>query len=677
MSTSPAAPRSLADALRAFDDNRLAALLTARPDLLHPVPSDMTALASRATTGPSVARALDALDALDLHVLGTAARLTAEAPAPAKAIVEAARDGVVAARPADRPARSTVEASLTRLVDRALLWGPPEALRSVHPVRDAIGTPPAPVWPPPAVHGTEPPVDPGEQAGIHALDALAMVDAVIALWGAEPPAVLRSGGLAVRDLARAMRELGEDAGATALWIELAAAAGLVVDDGEEAPHFMPSHDADRWLAQEPAARWARLARAWLTLPTLASTATERSNVLTADGEHRGIAALRRQALGVLAEAEGSLDAAGIVAILDFRHPRRAGALRGTVVEAVLTEGTRLGIIAAGTLTPPGRALAEPAPTRGTDPAARAMAACLPPLIDHVLVQADMTVIAPGPVVPPLARLLRLVADVESRGHATVSRISEASLRRAFDAGWDAASVLRSLREASSTPLPQSLEFLVADVARRHGSVRVGVASSYVRCDAPETVGAMLADRRLAGLGLVRVADTAVASTAPPEELLEALRGAGYAPAAESADGSVVMRPSAEHRAPAPARRAPVTVTRASDRLVDAAVRSLRSAERAAGAERGSVVAGPAGVTGAAASRPVSGAAAAAVLRAAIAATSPAWIAYADSDGTTTEQLVDPIRLGGGVLVAFDHRTETVRQFSVARISAVAEVQVPG
>lgn len=673
MSARPAAPRSLADALRAFDDARLAALLAARPDLLHPVPSDMTALASRATTGPSIARALDALDALDLHVLGTAARLTAQDPAPASAIAEAARDAIGAE---DGPAPSVIEASLARLVDRALLWGEPGALRSVHPVRDAIGTPSPPAWPPASAHGVPVPVDLGEQAGIHALDALGMVDALLALWGTEPPAALRSGGLAVRDLARAMRELGEDAGATALWIETAAAAGLVGDDGGESPRFMPTEDADRWLAQEPAARWARLARAWLALPVLPSTATERSNVLAADGEHRGIAALRRQALGVLAEAEGGLDAAGLVAVLDFRHPRRAGALRSAVVDAVLAEGTRLGVIAAGALTPPGRALAEAAPPRGTDPAARAMAACLPALVDRVVVQADMTVIAPGPVVPSLAQLLRLVADVESRGHATVSRISEASLRRAFDAGWDAGLVLRSLREASSTPLPQALEFLVADVARRHGSVRVGVASSYLRCDAPETVGAMLADRRLAGLGLVRVADTAVASTAPPGELLDALRAAGYAPAAEAADGTVVARPRTEHRAPAPARRAPVTVTRPSGRLVDAAVRALRSAERAAGAERGAVVAGPAGVTGAAASRPVSGAAAAAVLRAAIASTSPAWIAYADSDGTTTEQLVDPIRLGGGVLVAFDHRTETVRQFSVARISAVAEVQVP-
>ena len=60
---SPAAterPRSLADDLRARDDAALAALLRARPDLRTPVPADLAALAARATTRPSVQRALDA-----------------------------------------------------------------------------------------------------------------------------------------------------------------------------------------------------------------------------------------------------------------------------------------------------------------------------------------------------------------------------------------------------------------------------------------------------------------------------------------------------------------------------------------------------------------------------------------------------------------------------------------
>ena len=76
--------------------------------------------------------------------------------------------------------------------------------------------------------------------------------------------------------------------------------------------------------------------------------------------------------------------------------------------------------------------------------------------------------------------LRLLADQESRGGGGVFRFSAASMRRAFDAGWSADDVHRWLAEHSSTGVPQPLQYLVDDVARRHGSIRVGPAGSYLR-----------------------------------------------------------------------------------------------------------------------------------------------------------------------------------------------------
>ena len=59
---------------------------------------------------------------------------------------------------------------------------------------------------------------------------------------------------------------------------------------------------------------------------------------------------------------------------------------------------------------------------------------LPRPVDHVLLQADLTAVAPGPLEEALARDLATVARVESRGGATVYRFSPQSLRRALDAG---------------------------------------------------------------------------------------------------------------------------------------------------------------------------------------------------------------------------------------------------
>nr|EIF90555.1 hypothetical protein [Streptomyces tsukubensis NRRL18488] len=72
-------PRTLAEALRAGGDEELAALLRARPDLLNPVPGDLTQLATRAGTRASVVRALERLDRFALQT----AEALAVAPDPA------------------------------------------------------------------------------------------------------------------------------------------------------------------------------------------------------------------------------------------------------------------------------------------------------------------------------------------------------------------------------------------------------------------------------------------------------------------------------------------------------------------------------------------------------------------------------------------------------------------
>ncbi|NSL43473.1 DNA-binding protein, partial [Streptomyces sp. 8P21H-1] len=74
-----AQPRSLAEDLRARDDSSLSALLRARPDLVTPVPTDLTQLAARAGTRASVIRALERLDRFTLQT----AEALAVAPDPA------------------------------------------------------------------------------------------------------------------------------------------------------------------------------------------------------------------------------------------------------------------------------------------------------------------------------------------------------------------------------------------------------------------------------------------------------------------------------------------------------------------------------------------------------------------------------------------------------------------
>ena len=50
-----------------------------------------------------------------------------------------------------------------------------------------------------------------------------------------------------------------------------------------------------------------------------------------------------------------------------------------------------------------------------------------------------------------------------------------------------------------------------------------------------------------------------------------------------------------------------------------------------------------------------------------------WIGYVDNHGTRAERIVDPVRVEGGQLTAYDHRSEDLRSFAVHRITAVRAV----
>ena len=98
------------------------------------------------------------------------------------------------------------------------------------------------------------------------------------------------------------------------------------------------------------------------------------------------------------------------------------------------------------------------------------------------------------------------------------------------------------------------DYLVRDVARRHGQTRVGAATAYIRSDDEAVLAALLADRSLARAVLRRIAPTVLVSQADPATLVEGLRAGGYSPARESFDGTVVVERPATRRARPPAAR---------------------------------------------------------------------------------------------------------------------------
>jgi hypothetical protein len=774
---------TLADHLRALPDDGLATLIKLRPDLVVPVPADFSALAIRAQSRLSVARALDGLDRFTLEVLDalrftrTEAETSAEAvlaltaqsgvdPSRVRAAIERLRalsvvygpdqaltvaagvDEVCSPHPVGlgRPAELLNAATATLVADaaqlrRTLLAAPPAAravldrlaagppLGSIGPNSLAEDTPvrwlvnhhllvpvsddtvelprevalvlrrdSGPLGPlhpsPPAVEAPAVEPDVADRAGAgQAREAVRHTEALLDALDAEPAPVLRAGGLGVRELRRLAKAAVVDEAVAALLLEVAFAAGLLGESATETGDsaVLPTLAYDGWRSASIAQRWVRLATAWLHMsraPALIGQRDERDRLvaaLSSEVTRSGAPHQRKAILAALAELPpGAAPSANDVReVLAWQAPRRAGRAAGTTgPDEVLAESAALGFTGLGALTGYARTLIAAEPVADDDDplgirstvdgvsAVAALDALLPPPVDHLLVQADLTVVVPGPPEPGLAIELAAVADVESAGGASVFRVSAGSIRRALDSGYAAADLHALFARRSRTKVPQALSYLIDDVARRHGGLRVGSVGSYLRSDDEALVSEVLADRRLSSLSLRRLAPTVLATPYAGVRMLTALREAGYAPVAEDATGATVLMKPKSRRAPArpavPARREePLAMPPLRGPRLAGIVEQIRRGDAATRAARRAPTTVRTNGSGAQQEHIQ----AIAVLQQALRERSRVWVGYVDSHGSSASRLVRPISMGGGYLRAEDERNEMMHTFALHRITA--------
>jgi hypothetical protein len=410
-----------------------------------------------------------------------------------------------------------------------------------------------PSWPqPPAAESLDPLPDGSARAAAAATRAVIAAEGVCARLDREPLPLVRAGTVAVRDLGRLARDLDLTDEELALLIDLLVETGILAVGGPFGQRSLGLRpEADAWLSASRSRRWTDLVTAWRSadlavedhlvtthLRSKAAPPSDRARPLA--GRRLAAASARRRALlELLAAAPGATAADGLARLLAWRQPMvwpdPAGGgpddLEATV-RAVLDTAAFLGVaVVEGGRAQPGLGARDW--LAGTGPAE--VVEALPDGPDHFLLAGDLTVVAPGGLAPGVETRLAGLADREAAGSG-IWRIHDASLRRAFDEGRTADELLEFLRRHSSTPLPQALEYLVADVARRHGRLRVGGSTTYLRGDPAMVAGAV---RSAAGrrLGLRELAPGVAVTGRSQRELLAALRKAGEAPLAEEADGS--------------------------------------------------------------------------------------------------------------------------------------------
>jgi len=710
---------SFADSLRSRSDEEFARLFSTRPDLLSPVPGDISALAARASSMPSLMRARDSLNKFQFDILTAACSL--KDPFTALELL----------RITDKAAKPVIN----HLQERGLIYADGEKFRIPSNVRTLIGEHPAGlgphslikldfdllesapkgaiellnkmVWGPPRGQVTDvrkanatikwllengflvafdsqtlylprevgmhlrggkifkelvkdaPPIT-GSTRKQKAVDLAAIANISTFLrwaeelahnWSDEPPTALRSGGLGVRDLKRTAEHLGIDENCAAFVAEVLFLGGLITIDTDDS--ILPTNAFDLWLTKSAEDRWHTLVSLWLDTSRVAGLIGKgESKSVAALGpelDRAGIAQLKKAVLNHLTQnPEMDPDINSLDARLKFDMPVRANT---EYLAWILRESEWLGITGQGSFSSFGSALIE-GKELGIERA-------LPKPVDHILIQADNSAIAPGPLTLEISNEMGTIADIESRGGATVYRFSESSIRRALDHGKTGDSIKEFLKKTSKTPVPQPLEYLINDVAKRHGRLRVGRANSYVRCEDEGIIQQITHDKKLEALQLRKLAPQVLIAEVEINELVIQLREAGYLPAVENGTGILISAPTVRRAKNRP--RPPRVISESSapsDLIISAAIRALRAGEKATSHK-------PREVARTSANETLD------LLHQYIEEKASLTIGYADSNGGVSNRLIDPISISLGTLLARDHATGEVAQFRIPRITGVS------
>ena len=155
----------------------------------------------------------------------------------------------------------------------------------------------------------------------------------------------------------------------------------------------------------------------------------------------------------------------------------------------------------------------------------------------------------------------------------------------------------------------------------------------------------------AGITLRALAPTVCVTSADLTALVEALRAAGMAAAAEDAGGAVLdLRPRPRRtRITLPPRPQYADPPPPTPEQIAALVRRMRAGDEV--------------TTSAQNPRDVMG-----VLRDAAQRHTAVWIGYADAEGGTSRRIVEPIVVSGGSMLAYDRLRQAPRTFPIHRIS---------
>jgi hypothetical protein len=346
------------------------------------------------------------------------------------------------------------------------------------------------------------------------LAAISAFDEVSRLLCEAPFKELARGGLSAADNARLAPLMPSPEVSPAMILDLGRLAGLCARGGGR---WMPTEALTDWLALSVLERWAWLERAWLE-----QLSESVAGLLTATNDwNEPLAQLldNTYPLGhqwLDADLASMVDSAELLGLSVQHRPTELGHL----------------VLA-----------------RDSTAARKLVATMVPPTVDHVFVQHDFTVVAPGPLPAEADVFIRTLCEVESRGLASTFRLSTAGVNELLLGGASAQQIVDRLRALSANELPQAVVYLITDLGERFGAIRVRASAGVTTITSTDALllDSLTADHSLTTLGFVRQGPNTVLCGHPGATVANALTHARYPAVLEDAEGNVVRATRASHR----------------------------------------------------------------------------------------------------------------------------------
>lgn len=168
---------------------------------------------------------------------------------------------------------------------------------------------------------------------------------------------------------------------------------------------------------------------------------------------------------------------------------------------------------------------------------------LPTPQDRIICQADLTLIAPGPLPTQVEIMLRRFADTEQIGMASTYRLSALSISHGLETGLKLNEIRELLVQLSGNGVPQPIEYLLNEAEARFGRLQIIGGEQNERSIIQSTDKVLLAEilneSKLKPFGLTQLEDGVLASRFEPEVLYFGLREVGFVAIRVDKNGNVI------------------------------------------------------------------------------------------------------------------------------------------